>query len=330
MLIHCKFCNSKFAINAEEQGFDGRLVKCENCQKEWFQESKAQILEKKLIELDRSLHSTELHLIEKKNNHNNKIRKLEKALKIKKDELVKQKLLENRINLFEKRIAETEKEIESQSLIENRIAKLEKDIRQNTFDSFVKNTKLEKKTNELQSKVGSDDIVNKLNVLENLEKEVKDRTDEITNKNIDLEIKASQLEKRLQGYNAIDKLSELEKDFAKTKKDHKIIDNGKSNDNGKTGKHTFFSPMKEEAINLEVNKDQEKQKKQNKFSFWAKTDAEEADTGELVKEYFRKKKDISSDKKINVNNIYKAKNWDLSQETIERELDQIKTGKNKS
>ena len=52
---------------------------------------------------------------------NQKIRKLEKSLKIKKDELVKQKLLENRINLFEKRIAETEKEIESQSIIENRI-----------------------------------------------------------------------------------------------------------------------------------------------------------------------------------------------------------------
>ena len=27
MLIHCKHCNSKFAINAEEVGFEGRLVK---------------------------------------------------------------------------------------------------------------------------------------------------------------------------------------------------------------------------------------------------------------------------------------------------------------
>ena len=70
-------CKSKFAIDAEEVGFDGRLVKCTNCQKEWFQESKAQILEKKLIELDRNLHATELHLVEKKSSHNNKIRKLE-------------------------------------------------------------------------------------------------------------------------------------------------------------------------------------------------------------------------------------------------------------
>ena len=80
MLINCKYCNSKFAINAEEVGFDGRLVKCENCNKEWFQESKSQSLEKKLIELDQNLHSTEVHLIEKKNTHNDKIAKLENAL----------------------------------------------------------------------------------------------------------------------------------------------------------------------------------------------------------------------------------------------------------
>ena len=106
MLINCKYCNSKFAINAEEVGFDGRLVKCENCEKEWFQESKPKYLEKKLIELDRSLHATELHLIEQKNIHNDKIAKLEKSLKVKKDELAKQKLLEDRISLFEKRISE--------------------------------------------------------------------------------------------------------------------------------------------------------------------------------------------------------------------------------
>ena len=81
MIINCKHCENKFAIDAEEVGFDGRLVKCSHCEKEWFQESKAQILEKKLIELDRNLQATELHLVEKKTNHNNKIRKLEKALK---------------------------------------------------------------------------------------------------------------------------------------------------------------------------------------------------------------------------------------------------------
>ena len=166
MLIHCKYCQSKFAINAEEVGFDGRLVKCENCQKEWFQESKSKSLEKKLIELDRNLHATEQRLTEQKNNHNDKIIKLEKALKAKKEELAKQKLLEDRIGLFEKRIVDTEKEIEAQALIENRISQLENEIKKNSHDSFIKNTALEKKTNDLQIKIQSDNASDKLDNLE--------------------------------------------------------------------------------------------------------------------------------------------------------------------
>ena len=166
MLIHCKYCQSKFAINAEEVGFDGRLVKCENCQKEWFQESKSQSLEKKLIELDRNLHATEQRLTEQKNNHNDKIIKLEKSLKAKKEELGKQKLLEDRIGLFEKRIVDTEKEIEAQALIEDRISQLENEIKKNSHDSFIKNTALEKKTNDLQIKIKSDNLGDKLDDLE--------------------------------------------------------------------------------------------------------------------------------------------------------------------
>ena len=166
MLIHCKYCQSKFAINAEEVGFDGRLVKCENCQKEWFQESKSKSLEKKLIELDRNLLATEQRLTEQKNNHNDKILKLEKSLKAKKEELGKQKLLEDRIGLFEKRIVDTEKEIEAQALIENRISQLENEIKKNSHDSFIKNTALEKKTNDLQIKIQSDNASDKLDNLE--------------------------------------------------------------------------------------------------------------------------------------------------------------------
>ena len=166
MLINCKYCQSKFAINAEEVGFDGRLVKCENCQKEWFQESQSQSLEKKLIELDRNLHTTEQRLIEQKNHNNDKIIKLEKALKAKKEELAKQKLSEDRIGLFEKRIADTEKEIEAQVLIENRISQLENEIKKNSHDSFIKNTALEKKTNDLQIKIQSDNASDKLDDLE--------------------------------------------------------------------------------------------------------------------------------------------------------------------
>ena len=166
MLIKCKYCESKFAINAEEVGFDGRLVKCENCQKEWFQESKSQSLEKKLIELDRSLHTTEQRIVEQKNSHNDQIIRLEKSLKIKKEELAKQKILEDRIMLFEKRIADTEKEIEGQTLIEDRISQLENEIKKNSHDSFIKNTALEKKANDLQIKVKSDNVIDKLDYLE--------------------------------------------------------------------------------------------------------------------------------------------------------------------
>ena len=183
MLINCKYCNSKFAINADEVGFDGRLVKCENCQKEWFQESKPKYLEKKLIELDRNLHATEQRLTEQKNNHNDKIIKLEKDLKTKKEELDKQRLLEDRIGLFEKRIADTEKEIEAQTLIENRISQLENEIKKNSHDSFIKNTALEKKTNDLQIKIQSDNASDKLDNLEKdfvINEETKENKDDTT------------------------------------------------------------------------------------------------------------------------------------------------------
>ena len=49
MLIDCICGESKFAINAEQIGFDGRLVKCGKCGKEWFQESKLNVIEKKSV-----------------------------------------------------------------------------------------------------------------------------------------------------------------------------------------------------------------------------------------------------------------------------------------
>ena len=71
--------------------------------------------------------------------------------------------------MFEKRITDTEKEIAAQSLVENRITQLEKEIKQNSFDSFVKNTNLEKKANYLQRKIHPEGVNNRL---DNLEKDV--------------------------------------------------------------------------------------------------------------------------------------------------------------
>ena len=258
MLINCKYCDSKFAVNAEEVGFDGRLIKCENCKKEWFQESKSQSLEKKLIELDQNLHSTEVHLIEKKNTHSDKIAKLENALKVKKEELAKQKLLEERISLFEKRITDTEKEIAAQSLVENRIIQLEKEIKQNSFDSFVKNTNLEKKANYLQKKIHSEGVNDRL---DNLENDVLDAKESIIK--------------------------------------NEIADSEKPN--------SVKEIKKKEVTDI---------KKSNKFFFWKKKIDNKAPN----------KKDLHSSQYRTTH----SDTWDLSEETLERELNELRTKKKSS
>ena len=275
MLINCKYCDSKFAVNAEEVGFDGRLIKCENCKKEWFQESKSQSLEKKLIELDQNLHSTEVHLIEKKNTHNDKIAKLENALKIKKEELAKQKLLEERISLFEKRITDTEKEIAAQSLVENRIIQLEKEIKQNSFDSFVKNTNLEKKANYLQRKIHSEGVNDRL---DNLENDVLDAKESIIKNEI------------------------ADSEKPNSVKEIKIEQNFKENQT-----RNVKEIKKKEVTDI---------KKPNKFFFWKKKIDNKAPN----------KKDLHSSQYSNVH----PDKWDLSEETLERELNELRTKKKSS
>ena len=275
MLINCKYCDSKFAVNAEEVGFDGRLIKCENCKKEWFQESKSQSLEKKLIELDQNLHSTEVHLIEKKNTHNDKIAKLENALKIKKEELAKQKLLEERISLFEKRITDTEKEIAAQSLVENRIIQLEKEIKQNSFDSFVKNTNLEKKANYLQKKIHSEGVNDRL---DNLENDVLDAKESIIKNEI------------------------ADSEKPNSVKEIKIEQNFKENQT-----RNVKEIKKKEVTDI---------KKPNKFFFWKKKIDNKAPN----------KKDLHSSQYSNTH----PDKWDLSEETLERELNELRTKKKSS
>ena len=51
MLVECICGESKFAVDAKAIGFNGRLVKCGLCAREWFQESKLNILEKRVIEV---------------------------------------------------------------------------------------------------------------------------------------------------------------------------------------------------------------------------------------------------------------------------------------
>ena len=133
MLIDCICGESKFAINAEQIGFDGRLVKCGKCGKEWFQESKLEIVEKELANLDQALHAKELRVINQRNIFSDKISSLEKTLEAKNKELENQKLLEQRLALFESRIKDNESETSRQKKYDERISVLEKKLEKTTF-----------------------------------------------------------------------------------------------------------------------------------------------------------------------------------------------------
>ena len=166
MLIDCICGESKFAINAEQIGFDGRLVKCGKCGKEWFQESKLDIVEKKLADFDQSLHAKELRVINQRNIFSDKISSLERALETKNKELENQKTLEQRLTLFESRIKDNESEIYRQKKHDERIIALEKQLEKTTLDLFIKNTTLEKRSAALQEQLTDKSLSDRLSSLE--------------------------------------------------------------------------------------------------------------------------------------------------------------------
>jgi len=166
MLIDCICGESKFAINAEQIGFDGRLVKCGKCGKEWFQESKLDIVEKKLVDLDQSLHAKELRVVNQRNVFSDKISSLERALETKNKELENQKILEQRLSLFESRIKDNDSEISRQKKYDERINALEKQLEKTTLDLFIKNTSLEKRSAVLQEQLTDKSLGDRLSSLE--------------------------------------------------------------------------------------------------------------------------------------------------------------------
>ena len=166
MLIDCICGESKFAINAEQIGFDGRLVKCGKCGKEWFQESKLEIVEKKLVDLDQSLHAKELSVINQRNVYSDKISSLERSLEAKNKEIENQKILEQRLTLFESRIKDNESEIYRQKKYDERVVALEKQLEKTTLDLFIKNTTLEKRSAALQEQLSEKGLSDRLTSLE--------------------------------------------------------------------------------------------------------------------------------------------------------------------
>ena len=166
MLIDCICGESKFAINAEQIGFDGRLVKCGKCGKEWFQESKLNVIDKKLIDLDQALHTKEIKITNERNYFSDKVSSLEKELETKNKELESQKLLEQRLALFETRAKDNESEISRQKAHDERINVLQKELEKKTLDLFIKNTSLEKRTAVLQGQLSEKSLSDRLSSLE--------------------------------------------------------------------------------------------------------------------------------------------------------------------
>ena len=166
MLIDCICGESKFAINAEQIGFDGRLVKCGKCGKEWFQESKLNVIEKKLIDLDQTLHSKEIKIANERNYISDKLSSLEKELEAKNKELESQKILEQRLALFESRVKDSQSETSRQKTHDERITILQKELEKKTLDLFIKNTALEKRTIDLQEQMSEKSLGDRLSSLE--------------------------------------------------------------------------------------------------------------------------------------------------------------------
>lgn len=112
-------------------------------------------LENRLSELHQDLIKTELKINEETSSQSEKIDLLEKNLKLKKEELAKQQLLEEKIRAFEKRITDTEKANTQQAELEIKINQMENEIEQTSDHIYSKNQDIEKKTNYIEMKINS-------------------------------------------------------------------------------------------------------------------------------------------------------------------------------
>ena len=122
--------------------------------------------EKKLVDLDQSLHTKELRVINQRNVFSDKISSLERALEEKNKELENQKILEQRLTLFESRIKDNDSEISRQKKYDERINALEKQLEKTTLDLFIKNTTLEKRSAALQEQLTDKSLSDRLSSLE--------------------------------------------------------------------------------------------------------------------------------------------------------------------
>ena len=169
MNLNCKYCKADIDTDIEESSIEGKLIQCNSCNKEWIYMAKSEYILDKLEELDLSWKKKENSLNEQLSNYNSKIEELEKDLKVKNKELSEQKTIEDRIILFEKRITNTEKINAEQVELENKIEEMKDELKETSDKILNKNKDFENKTNYLEMKIKSSNIISNKNTTLNEE-----------------------------------------------------------------------------------------------------------------------------------------------------------------
>ena len=169
MNLNCKYCKADIDTDIDESSIEGKLIQCSSCNKEWIYKLKSEYILDKLEELDLSWKKKENSLNEQLSNYNSKIEELEKDLKVKNKELSEQKTIEDRIILFEKRITSTEKINAEQAELENKIEEMKDELKETSDKILNKNKDFENKTNYLEMKIKSSNIISNKNTTLNEE-----------------------------------------------------------------------------------------------------------------------------------------------------------------
>jgi len=169
MDLNCKYCKADIDTDIDESSIEGKLIQCSSCNKEWIYKLKSEYILDKLEELDLSWEKKENSLNEQLSKYNSKIEELEKDLKVKNKELSEQKTIEDRIILFEKRITNTEKINAEQVELENKIEEMKDELKETSDKILNKNKDFENKTNYLEMKIKSSNIISNKNTTLNEE-----------------------------------------------------------------------------------------------------------------------------------------------------------------
>ena len=154
-MIHCNNCKKKFYLINENSELEGKIVQCKYCNEKWLYESKTKYLENRLAALNTDLDNAESKINLRKKECQEKIKKLEEDLDLKKNEFELQKILQDKVNTFENRLKETEKLNSEELELNDKVGKVKKQIRTTTENISSYNKDIEEKTNYIESRINS-------------------------------------------------------------------------------------------------------------------------------------------------------------------------------